>query len=110
MPLNLLRLNISTVISKVQLYTDKKKSKFSSYIRKFRTGTVPKSYMRKGFLIVEEMRKYLVIFEDVLSQIYDFAFCNRSRLNFLTYEENLISFFISVVKKITGSNSSSWSM
>jgi hypothetical protein len=26
-------------------------------------GSVAKSYMRKGFLIYEEMRKYLVIYE-----------------------------------------------
>jgi len=37
----------------------KKKRKFSSYIRKFRYGAVAKSYMRKGFLIYEVMRKYL---------------------------------------------------
>jgi hypothetical protein len=27
-------------------------------------GAVAKSYMRKGFLIYEEMRKYLVIYEE----------------------------------------------
>ncbi len=27
----------------------------------FQTGAVAKSYMRRGFLIYEEMRKYLVI-------------------------------------------------
>jgi hypothetical protein len=35
----------------------KKKIKFSSYKRKIQSGTVAKSYMRKGFLIYEEMRK-----------------------------------------------------
>jgi hypothetical protein len=35
----------------------KKKRKFSSDIRKFR-WTVAKSYMREGFLIEVEMRKY----------------------------------------------------
>jgi hypothetical protein len=34
----------------------KKKIKFSSYIRTF-SGAVGRSYMRKGFLIYEEMRK-----------------------------------------------------
>jgi hypothetical protein len=29
-------------------------------------GAVAKSYMRKGFLIYEEMRKYLVIYEKPL--------------------------------------------
>jgi hypothetical protein len=30
-------------------------------------GAVAKSYMRKGFLIYEEMRKYLVIYEEAVS-------------------------------------------
>jgi hypothetical protein len=51
--------------------------------------------MRKGFLIYEEMRKYLVIFEEDVSHIlYDIA--TATHLNFLVYEENLIFFFISV--------------
>jgi hypothetical protein len=32
-----------------------------------------KSYMRKGFLIHEEMRKYLVIYDEAVSHKYDFA-------------------------------------
>jgi hypothetical protein len=40
----------------------KKKEKNSSYIRKIQRAAVAKSYMRKGFLIYEEMRKYLVIY------------------------------------------------
>jgi hypothetical protein len=32
-------------------------------------GTVAKSYMRKGFLMYEEMPKYLVIYEEAISQI-----------------------------------------
>jgi hypothetical protein len=32
----------------------KKKIKFSSYLRKFTSGEVAKSYMRKGFLIYEK--------------------------------------------------------
>jgi hypothetical protein len=52
----------------------KNKIKFSSYIRKFRSGAVAKSYMRKGFLIYEEMRKYLVIYSMRRPLvIYDFA-------------------------------------
>jgi len=41
--------------------TDKK-----SYLtwKEIRNGAVAKSYVRKGFLIYEEMRKYLVIYED----------------------------------------------
>ncbi len=49
-------------------------------------GSVSKSYMRMGFLIYEEMRKYLIIYEEAVSHI----------LNFLIYEENFVFFFISV--------------
>ncbi len=48
-------------------------------------GSVAKSYMRKGFLIYEDMRsKYLGTYEKAVSLI---LLCNRSRLNFLMYEE-----------------------
>jgi hypothetical protein len=50
-------------------------------------GAVPKSYMRKGFLINEEMRNHLVIYEEAVSHIW---LCNRSLLDFLIYEENII--------------------
>ncbi len=56
-------------------------------------GSVPKSYMWKGFLTYEEMRKYFTINEEAVSHI---RLCNRSLLNFLIYEENMIFFFISV--------------
>ncbi len=37
-------------------------------------GSVAKSYMRKGFLTYEEMRKYLTIYEEAVSHtVYDFA-------------------------------------
>jgi hypothetical protein len=52
---------------------------------------VAKSYVRKGFLIYEEMRKYLVIYEEVVS--HDFA--TGSLLDFLINEENFVFFFIS---------------
>ncbi len=32
-------------------------------------GAVAKSYMRKGFLIYEEMRKYLVIYDKAVNHI-----------------------------------------
>jgi hypothetical protein len=38
------------------------------------------------------MRKYLTIYEGAVSYI---LLCNRSLLNFLLYEENLVFFFIS---------------
>jgi hypothetical protein len=47
----------------------KNKIKFSSYIRKFRRERLQSYTSRKGFLIYEEMRKYLVIFEEPVSHI-----------------------------------------
>ncbi len=57
-------------------------------------GAVAKSYMRKGFLIYEEIRKYLVIYEEAVSNIW---LCNRSLLDFLIYEEKFVFFFISLI-------------
>ncbi len=59
-------------------------------------GAIAKWYMRKGSLIYEEMRKYLVIYEEAVSQIW---LCNHSQslLEFLIYEENFVFFFICVV-------------
>ncbi len=52
--------------------------------------------MRKGLLIYEEMRKYLVIFEEAISHtVYDFA-----TGPFLIDEENFVFFFISVAVSI----------
>ncbi len=34
--------------------------------KEIQMGVVAKSYTRKGFLIYEEMRKYLVIYEEAL--------------------------------------------
>jgi len=50
-------------------------------------------YMRKGFLIYEEMSKYLTMHEEAVCHIW---LCNCSTLNFLIYKENMIFFFISV--------------
>jgi hypothetical protein len=46
----------------------KKKCIFSSYIRIFK-GSGAKSYMRNGFLIYEEMCKYLVIYEEAVTHL-----------------------------------------
>ncbi len=54
------------------------------------SGAVAKSYMRKGFLIYEEMRKYFPIYEEAVSHTW---LCNCSILNFPIYEENLIFLF-----------------
>ncbi len=45
------------------IYTDKKKNYIFLICMEIPTGTVAKSYIRKGFLIYEEMHKYFVIFE-----------------------------------------------
>jgi hypothetical protein len=70
-------------------YTDKKKKLSSS--KEIQNGAVAKSYMRKGFPIYEEMIKYLTIYEEAVSHIYDFA-----TAHFLVYEEIFIFFFIIV--------------
>jgi hypothetical protein len=58
-------------------------------------GSVAKSYLRKSFLIYEEIHKYLTIYEEAVSHIW---LRNRSVLNFLIYEENLIFFLISATQ------------
>ncbi len=52
--------------------TDKKKIKYSSYIRIFRVEQLQShiQYMRKGFLIYEEMRKYFPIYEEAVCHTY----------------------------------------
>jgi hypothetical protein len=42
-------------------YTDKKENQILLIYKEIQNGAVAKSYMRKGFLIYEEMRKYLTI-------------------------------------------------
>jgi hypothetical protein len=49
---------------------DTLKKKFSSYMYKeIQLGAVAKSYMRKGFLIHEEMRKCLTVYEEAINHI-----------------------------------------
>ncbi len=60
--------------------------------KEIETESIAKSFVRKGFFIYEEMRKYFAIYKEGVSLIW---LCNRSLLNFLIYEENSISFFIS---------------
>jgi hypothetical protein len=40
-------------------YTDEKQNSIFLIYKEIQSGAVAKSYMRKGFLIYEEMRKYL---------------------------------------------------
>ncbi len=73
--------------------TDKKERKNFLRYKKIQKGAFAKSYIRKGFLMYEERRKYLVIFAEAFTHIW---LCNCSLLNFLTYEETFLLFFISV--------------
>ncbi len=77
-------------------YTDKKETQNFLIYKEIQSGAVAKSYVRKGFLIYEEMRKYFPIYAEAVSHIW---LCNCSILNFLIFEENLIFFFISVISK-----------
>ncbi len=51
------------------LCTDKKYNKIFLIYKEIQKDAVAKSYMRKGFLKYEEMRKYFVIYEEAFSQI-----------------------------------------
>ncbi len=61
----------------------KKRTKFSSYIRKFRWDRL-QSYIwgRKSFLIYEEMRKYLTIYKEAVSPFWISLFMKEIWLNF----------------------------
>ncbi len=50
-------------------YTVKKENQVFLIYQEIQNGAVAKSYMRKGFLIYEEMRKYLTIYEEAVSYI-----------------------------------------
>jgi hypothetical protein len=58
----------SQLSSSLPGHTDKKNQIFLIY-KEIKSGTVAKSYMSKGFLIYEEMRKYFTIYEKAASQI-----------------------------------------
>jgi hypothetical protein len=49
--------------------TDKKENQIFLIYKKIQSGAVAKSYMRKGFLIYEEVRKYFPIYEEDVSHI-----------------------------------------
>ena len=54
------------------MYTDKKEKKIFLIYKEIQDGAIAKSYMRKGLLIYEEMRKYFSIYEEAVV-IYDYA-------------------------------------
>jgi hypothetical protein len=67
----------SPTVGKLVAYlcTDKKENQIQISIiyKENQNGAVAMSYMRKGFLIYEEMGKYLTKYEEALLVIYDFA-------------------------------------
>jgi hypothetical protein len=52
-----------------QSCTDKKEKKNFLIYKEMHNGAVAQPYMRKGFLIYEEIRKYLTIYEKAVSHI-----------------------------------------
>jgi hypothetical protein len=53
----------------ILLYTDKKENIIFLIYEEIQMGAVAKSFMRKGFLLYEEMHKYLVIYEEDFGHI-----------------------------------------
>jgi hypothetical protein len=49
------------------LCTDKKENQIFLVYKEIQSGAVAKLYMRKGFLIHEEMHKYFPIYEEAVS-------------------------------------------
>jgi hypothetical protein len=49
------------------MFTDKKENKMFLTYKEIQIGAAAKSCMKKGFLIYEEMRKFLVIYEEAVS-------------------------------------------
>jgi hypothetical protein len=50
-------------------YTEKKENIIFLIVKEIQKGAVAKSYMRKDFLIYEEMPKYLLIYEEAVSHV-----------------------------------------
>ncbi len=50
-------------------YTDKKENQIFLIYKEIQIGAVAKLYMKKGFLIYEEMRKYFPIYEEAVSHM-----------------------------------------
>ena len=69
------------------MHADKKENKIFRMYKEIQMGAVSKSYMRKGFLIYEEMRNYLFIYEEAVSHIW---ICNHILLDLLIYEESFL--------------------
>jgi hypothetical protein len=57
------------ILSKGLFFTDKEENQIFLLYRDIQSGAVAKSYMRKVFLIYEEMRKYFPIYEEAVSHV-----------------------------------------
>jgi hypothetical protein len=53
----------------VHTHTDKKENQIFLIDREIQSGAVAKSYIRTGFLIYEEMRKYFPIYEEAVNHM-----------------------------------------
>jgi hypothetical protein len=51
------------------LYTEKKKKKNFLIYKEIQMGSGAKSYMRNGFLIYEDLHKFITIYEEAISRI-----------------------------------------
>jgi hypothetical protein len=56
-------------ILKLPYYTDKKENKIFLIYKEIQMGSGAKLYIRKGFLIYEEMRNFFPIYEETASHI-----------------------------------------
>jgi hypothetical protein len=61
--------SVTSFAASHQGYTDKKENEIFLIEKETQMGAAAKSYMIKGFLIHEEMRKYLTIYEEAVSHI-----------------------------------------
>jgi hypothetical protein len=78
----------------ISSHTDKKEKKIFLIYKEIQGGTVAKSYMRKGFLIYEEMRNISPYMKCRLS----YMTLQLLHSDSLIYEENLIFFFVSAIR------------
>ncbi len=72
----------------------KKENQIILIYNEIQSGAVAKSYMRKGFLIYEEMRKYIPIYEEAVSHIWlatapFWIFLYMRKILFLFYQRSV---------------------
>ncbi len=88
-------------------YTDKKENQIFLIYYEIQSGAVAKSYMKQGFLIYEEMRKYFPYMRRPNCSIPNFLIYEK-KFNFLFYQcRKQIRIQIDIWKWIIGSGSGS---